>query len=139
MDSHHDVLSAVYLMAATGLGIRCRIVHVHNADMCVPTGSAAKSALLREPMRQMCLRFAHKIVGVSRYTLANFLKYRPVKRGRDLVVYCAIDTTPFHEAPPDVDSIRRDLGLPGDARILLFASRMVSYKNPMFVLDILSE
>ena len=39
---HHDLLSAVYLLAAAGLLIGRRIVHVHNADETVPTGKSAE-------------------------------------------------------------------------------------------------
>ena len=40
---HHDIVSAVYLVAVMGLPLRRRIVHVHNADLHVPTGSAARA------------------------------------------------------------------------------------------------
>ena len=136
---HHDIVSAVYLVAAMGLSLRRRIVHVHNADLHVPTGSAAKSALLREPMRAICLQFADRIVGISRYTLTNFLGGRAPKPSRDLVLYYGIDTSPFHSPPPDRAAVRVALGLPADALILLFVSRMVSYKNPLFVVDVLAE
>ena len=36
---HHDIVSAVYLLAASGIPIRRRIVHVHNADEALPTPS----------------------------------------------------------------------------------------------------
>jgi glycosyltransferase involved in cell wall biosynthesis len=136
---HHDVVSAVYLVAAMGVPLRRRIVHVHNADLHVPTGSAAKSVLLRGPMRAICLGLADRIVGISRYTLANFLDGRAPKPSRDLVLYYGIDTAPFRAPPPDRSAVRTALGLPADAKILLFVSRMVSYKNPMFVVDVLAE
>ena len=139
MHCHHDVVSAVYLIAAAGLGIPRTIVHVHNADLHVPTGSAGKSALLREPMRKICLRLASRIVGNSCYTLDNFLHGRAPRAGRDLVLYYGIDTAPVRAPLPDARAMRESLGLPQTARILLFAGRMVSYKNPLFVLDILSE
>jgi glycosyltransferase EpsF len=136
---HHDVVSAVYLVAAVGLPLRRRIVHVHNADLHIPTGSAGKAELLREPMRATCLALADRIVGISQYTLDNFLDGRPPKPSRDMVVYYGIDTAPFHAPPPDRTAIRRSLDLPGDAKIILFVSRMVSYKNPLFVVDVLAQ
>ncbi len=139
MHCHHDVVSAVYLVAAAGLRIPRTIVHVHNADLHVPTGSPRKSALLREPMRQICLRVASSIVGISRHTLANFLRGRAPRAGRDLVLYYGIDTAPFRAPPPDAHAVRRAFGLPDASRVLLFAGRMVSYKNPLFVLDVLDE
>ncbi len=134
---HHDIVSAIYLVAALGLPIQRRIVHVHNADLHVPTGSARKAAFLREPMRRLCLWLADRIVGISRYTLATFLRGRPPRTPRDVVLYYGIDTAPFHLGLPDARSLRRSLELPDQAKILLFVGRMVSYKNPVFLLDLL--
>jgi glycosyltransferase involved in cell wall biosynthesis len=139
LHSHHDVVSAVYLASAFGLTIRRRIVHVHNADLHVPTGSARKTALLREPMRQVCLRLADRIVGISKHTLTTFLNGRAPSAPRDEVLYYGIDTAPFHAPPPDAAALRRSLTLPSDARLMLFVGRMVSYKNPLFVVDILAD
>ena len=134
---HHDVVSAVYLTAAFGLPISRRIVHVHNADLHVPTGNPRKSALLREPMRRICLLFADKIVGISNYTLDNFLSNRTRKSHRDAVLYYGIDTAPYHAPPPCRKALLASLDLPEHARVLLFAGRMVEYKNPVFLVDLL--
>lgn len=136
---HHDVVSAVYLIAALGLPIARRIVHVHNADLHVPTGNRMKAALLREPMRRICLRFADRIVGISRYTLSNFLNRRTQRPDRDVVLYYGIDTKPYHAAASDRPQLLRSLDLPFDARIVLFVGRMVSYKNPLFVVEMLAK
>ncbi|MEP7087657.1 MAG: glycosyltransferase [Gemmatimonadota bacterium] len=136
---HHDIVSAVYLVSAMGLPLRRRIVHVHNADLHVPTGNAAKASLVREPMRTICLRLADRIVGISRYALTNFLGGRPEKPSRDTVLYYGIDTSPYSGPLPDRAAIRRALDLPEDAKILLFVSRMVSYKNPLFVVEVLAR
>ena len=139
MHCHHDLTSAVYLAAGSGLGIRRKIVHVHNADMHVPTDNSRKAALLREPMRQLCLTLADRIVGISRHTLETFLHGRPPSPPRDVVLYYGIDTASFRAPRADRAALRRSIGLPNDARILLFVGRMVSYKNPMFVVDILAR
>jgi glycosyltransferase involved in cell wall biosynthesis len=136
---HHDVVSAVYLVSAAGLPISSRIVHVHNADLHIPTGSERKSVYLREPMRRICLLLADKIVGISNYTLDNFLSHRPRKSRRDVVLYYGIDTAPYHAPSPCRQTLRASLDLPEDALILLFAGRMVDYKNPLFLVDVLNE
>ncbi|MEP7067387.1 MAG: glycosyltransferase [Gemmatimonadota bacterium] len=136
---HHDVVSAVYLLAAAGLPISNRIVHVHNADLHVPTGNPRKSALLREPMRRLCLLLGNRIVGISGYTLDNFLSNRSRKPRRDVVLYYGIDTAPYHTVTQSRAALRASLDMPENARILLFAGRMVEYKNPLFVLDLLDE
>jgi hypothetical protein len=62
---HHDILSAIYLLAGVGIPLRPRIVHVHNADESSPTGNRPKQRLFRQPIRQICLSMADRIVGTS--------------------------------------------------------------------------
>ncbi|MBA3831434.1 MAG: glycosyltransferase [Chthoniobacterales bacterium] len=136
---HHDIVSAVYLLASAGLPIPRKIVHTHNGDLHVPTDSKLKAAMLREPLRRLCLRLADRIVGISHYTLETFLRGAAPRAPRDLVLYYGIDTSPYHEPPPTSAPLLGSLGLPLDARILLFVSRLVSYKNPLYVVDIIAE
>ena len=135
---HHDIVNAVYLLAASGLPIHRRIVHVHNADEEVLTPSRWKQRLYREPMRLVCLSSADRIVGISNHTLDTFLAGRPRKQ-RDSVHYYGVDSSRFEAAIGDRVGFRRDLGLTEDSRILLFAGRMVPEKNPMFAVDVLGE
>jgi glycosyltransferase involved in cell wall biosynthesis len=128
----------VYLLAASGLPIHRRIVHVHNADEEVLTPSRWKQRLYREPMRLVCLISADRIVGISNHTLDTFLAGRPRKR-RDSVHYYGVDSSRFEAAIGDHVGFRRGLGLTEDSRILLFAGRMVPEKNPMFAVDVLGE
>src|SRR5262249_3907791 len=44
LHSHHGLISGVYLLAASRLPIKRRIVHVHNADESVLTPNAVKQA-----------------------------------------------------------------------------------------------
>lgn len=136
---HHDIVSAVYLVAALGLRVRVRIVHVHNADLHVPTTSRFKIWFLREIMRRTCVQLANRIVGISRHTLATFLGGAAPRPFRDTVVYYGIDTGPFHAEEPDRAAFRKSMSLPEHAKILLFVGRMVNYKNPLFVVDVLAE
>jgi glycosyltransferase involved in cell wall biosynthesis len=136
---HHDLLSAVYLMASVAIPLRRRIVHVHNADECVPTGGRMKQDLLREPMRQTCLRMADRIVGISNHTLDTFLADRIRRPERDSVHYYGVDSAPFANSPADRAGLRRELHLAEDARILLFAGRMVPEKNPVFAVEVLDK
>jgi glycosyltransferase involved in cell wall biosynthesis len=135
---HHDIVNAVYLLAASGLPIHRRIVHVHNADEEVLTPSRWKQRFYREPMRQICLRMADRIVGISNHTLDTFLAGRPRSR-QDSVHYYGVDCTPFENVKAERSGFRRSLGLAEDARILLFAGRMVPEKNPVFAVDVLAE
>lgn len=136
---HHDLVSAVYLLASTGIPIGRRIVHVHNADENVPTPSPFKQTLLRGPMRRVCLGMADRIVGISNITLDTFLAGRARRAGRDIVHYYGIDPAAFRAAKGDRAGFRRSLGLNEDARLLLFAGRIVPEKNPLFTLDVLAQ
>lgn len=136
---HHDIVSAVYLLAALGMPIERRIVHVHNADEVVLTPRRWKQRLYREPMRRACLSLSDRIVGISNHTLDTFLAGRSRQKERDGVHYYGVDTTPFEKAKGDRLSFREELGLAENSRILLFTGRMVPEKNPVFAVDVLAE
>jgi glycosyltransferase involved in cell wall biosynthesis len=136
---HHDIVSAVYLLAASGMRLRRRIVHVHNADEAVLTPSHLKQRLYREPMRRVCLFMADRIVGISNHTLDTFLAGRTRRPERDSVHYYGVDPAPFENVAADRVGFRRQLGLPQDAFILLFGGRLVPEKNPVFVVDVLAN
>lgn len=136
---HHDLVSAVYLLAAEGIPLRKRFVHVHNADESVPTPNRLKAAILRPLLRQTCLTLADGIIGISNHTLDTFLAGRPRRPGRDRVHYYGIDSAPFLAATGDRIAFRRELGLPDNTPILLFAGRIVPEKNPLFAVDVLAE
>jgi glycosyltransferase involved in cell wall biosynthesis len=138
LHAHHDLVSAVYLGAATCLPIKRRIVHVHNADEAVLTPSAIKQAVFRPSFRRVCLTLADKIVANSKHCLDAFLAGRSRRPGRDFVHYYGIDPTPLVSARPDRAAVRRRHGLAEDARIVLFAGRMVPEKNPLFAVDVVA-
>ena len=136
---HHDIMSAVYLAAAAGLPFRKRIVHLHNTSMGLPTPSRIKADLAREPMRQICLRMADQIVGISKEALESLLGSREPNPKRHQVVHYAVDTARFAAARPDRIEFRRALGLDPASKIILFVGRLVEYKNPSFVLEMLEH
>jgi glycosyltransferase involved in cell wall biosynthesis len=137
LHSHHDIMSAAYLLASAGLPLKKRIVHVHNTSHDLPTASSVKSALFREPMRQVCLHYADNIVGISRDALDAFLDGKKAKPGRDRIIHCGIDTSQFRRTLMDPAEFRRSFELPENSKILLFVGRMNEYKNPCFVVDVL--
>ncbi|MCM3869113.1 MAG: glycosyltransferase, partial [Pyrinomonadaceae bacterium] len=136
---HHDVMSAAYLLASQGLPFQKRIVHVHNTSLSLPTPSRLKASLAREPMRQMCLRMADQIVGISKEALESMVGSGGIDSERHRVVHYAVDTEGFSRARVDREGFRRGLGLAPYAKVLLFVGRVVSYKNPFFVVDVLEQ
>lgn len=136
---HHDILSAAYLLASAGMPLKKRVVHVHNTSLGLPTSSPLKNYLLHELMRQGCLHWADNIVGVSGAALDTFLRGGGRKPSRDMVIYCGIDLAPFHRKPPGHTEFLKSLKLPTDSKVLLFVGRMIEYKNPCFVINILAH
>src|SRR5262249_35649494 len=136
---HHDLVSAVYLLAAAGFPIGRRIVHVHNADETIPTPNRFKQRFYREPMRCICLAMADRLIGNSNHTLDTFLAGRKRRPSRHAIHYYGVDATPFANISADRAGFRRQLGLPENSLMLLFAGRMVPEKHPVFAVDLLSE
>jgi glycosyltransferase involved in cell wall biosynthesis len=139
LHSHHDLVSGVYLIAAMGLPIGKRLVHVHNADEEVLTPNVLKQWLFRPLLRHACLVMADQIVANSNHTLDTFIAGRRRRAGRDAVHYMAVDPARFVQARGDRRAFRGEVGLPEDCLILLFAGRMVREKNPVFAIDVLFE
>jgi glycosyltransferase involved in cell wall biosynthesis len=139
LHAHHDLVSAVYFAASLGLPLSRRVVHVHNADEDVLTPSRIKQRLYREPLRWICLAMADRVVGISGHTLDTFLARRSRRPGRDHVHYYGLSPERFERATGDRSGFRRQLGLADDARVILFAGRIVPEKNPLFAVDVLAE
>jgi glycosyltransferase involved in cell wall biosynthesis len=135
---HHDLISGVYLLAAAGLNVPKRLVHVHNLDESVLTPNPLKQAVLRPTLRRVCLTMADQIVANSEHSLETFLAGRRRDPRRHRVHYIAVDPARFAEAKLDRAAFRRSLGLAADAPILLFAGRMTPEKNPVFAVDVLA-
>jgi glycosyltransferase involved in cell wall biosynthesis len=138
MHCHHDLISGAYLLAATGLPVSKRLVHVHNLDEAVLTPSPLKQAVLRPTLRRVCLAMADQIVANSEHSLDKFLAGRRRDPRRHRVHYIAVDPARFAAARLDRGAFRRSLGIAEDAPILLFAGRVTPEKNPVFAVDVLA-
>lgn len=137
--SHHDLLSGLYFAAGPLVAAPKRVVHVHNAAESIRTPSTWKQRLYKPLLRQSCLTFADRIVGVSNHTLDTFLNGRPRRPGRDTVLYPGIEPSRFLGPAPDRKAFRRALNLADDALILLFAGRIVEEKNPLLTIRLLER
>ena len=139
LHAHHDIVSAVYLIASARTPLRRRIVHVHNTSMELPTPSKVKKAIVWEPMRRVCLTMSDRIAGISRDALASMVRESHPRPGRDVVVYYGIDTSRFSKPRRTREETRQLSGISDDAKVILFGGRMTEYKNPKFVIDVLAE
>ena len=136
---HADVMAAPYVVAACLAGVPRVIVHIHNADEEIPVSGSLKKSVIRSLFRRVSMVLAHRVVGISNHTLDTFLAGRRRRPGKDLVHYYGIDPAPFLSREVDALGFRRGLDLPHDAKILLFAGRMVQEKNPLFAIDVLAQ
>lgn len=136
---HHDVMSAPYLISATGLPFSKRIIHIHNTAVSLPTPSRFKASLLREPMRRICLRMSDQIVGISTDALESLIGRRKRESYRHRVVHYGIDTAKFRQDLLDFAEFRKRFGFDPNSKVLLFAGRLVEYKNPRFVISMVEH
>jgi glycosyltransferase EpsF len=139
VDSHHDVMSALYFWAIRGAEIPARIVHVHNTALALPTPNRLKKAVAGMLMRQYCLSHATDIVGVSIPALLSLTQGSARNSRRDQVVHCGIDADSFLPDTVQRRILRAQLGVADDVIVVLFCGRMIPYKNPEFVVDVLVE
>ena len=63
MHSHHDLVSAVYLVATQGTSLKRRLVHIHNPADALPSRSGVKEDGLKGMMREICLITSDRTVG----------------------------------------------------------------------------
>jgi len=82
---------------------------------------------------------ADQIVGISSEALQSLIGNRQQDPKRYTVVHYAVDTARFAQARLDVTAFRESLGINPAAKILLFVGRIVEYKNPCFVVEILKH
>jgi glycosyltransferase EpsF len=139
LHAHHDVVSAVYLLAVMGTDLKKTVVHIHNTAMFLPVGSEWKRKLLTKPLRSVCMRLADTRAGISRDALQSMLGALRPRPGKDVVVYYGIDTLRFHGGPEKREAVRRSLGIMPDEKVMLFGGRMIPYKNPVFVVEMLKH
>jgi glycosyltransferase involved in cell wall biosynthesis len=135
---HHDLLSALYLVADVGLKKKRRFVHVHNADLEVATNRPIKRKVLRIIFRCVCGLLADKIIGISKHTIETFCKGCYFAQKKKTILYYGIDD-PVRDRWLSREALRDQLGFPPGAKIVLFAGRIVPEKNPLYAVDVISE
>ena len=135
---HHDFQSGFYVPAFLGLRFKRRILHIHNTDKNLPVGNPFIRALLLGPLRFAAVRWADTVVGISRDTLAEFLKGTRGQERKGVVLYYGIDLHKFGNRPAK-GWLNDELKIEPGSKVLLFAGRMNELKNPAFVIEVLQE
>lgn len=134
--AHHDYLSGFYMIASAGIKFKKRLLQIHNTDRALPVGNKAVHKLLLRPFRWLGTFFTDIIVGISSNTLEEFVHTKSFRSRKHTLLYYGVDMSKFEgEAQPS--TVRKDLSLPDNSRILLYAGRMNELKNPVFVTDVM--
>jgi glycosyltransferase involved in cell wall biosynthesis len=136
--SHHDYLSGFYLLGTLGIKFKKRILHVHNTDKALPIGNKLLHDVLLRPFRFFAACLSDTIVGISQDTLTQFIGRSRYAERKSELLYYGVDFSSFAKTT-DRKIFREQNGLPADSIIILFVGRFTPLKNPVFVVDILSE
>jgi len=137
---HHDIMSVFYLLALIGLPVRKRIIHVHNTSLPLPTSSPYKAIIGRFLLKVIGCFLADHIVGVSQPALDAYPGHGWLGRlSKPSIIHCGNDFSATLQTPMDENDFIRKSGIPSGSKLLLFVGRMIEYKNPCFVLDVLES
>jgi glycosyltransferase involved in cell wall biosynthesis len=128
--SHLHLYSGVVLRAAADARVPVRIAHSHNV-------TPQERGLLRRfyawGMRRWIRR--HATVGLAASSAAVANLYGPAADPRWQVLLYGLDLAPFRQVI-DRGALRRQLGIPADARVVGHVGRLVTQKNHELVLRI---
>jgi glycosyltransferase involved in cell wall biosynthesis len=136
--SHHDYLSGFYLLATFGISFKKRILHIHNTDAILPIGNKFLNNLFLEPLRRLSIYFSDIIVGISCHTLHKYISKYNLGNKKSLILYYGIKLDKY-QSEDNLNLFREKLQLPKNVKLILFCGRINYLKNPIFIVDILSE
>ncbi len=105
----------------------------YSIEFMPQSGSRLRGAVLKRVLAAARLFFA-----ISRYTAENFRKLG-IPDDRIALVYTGVDPDRLLATPPDPGRLRKRLGIPPDARVLLTVARLVPRKGHDVVLTALAD
>lgn len=130
--AHEMYQNGALMLAARRAGITLRISHAHNSSQAVR--STPLRRVYNRLMQMGIARAATHMLAVSE--LAGRKLYGPAWRrdSRTAIVHCGLDFRPY-AAPRDA-AVRRELGIPVDAKVIGHAGRFVDQKNHLFLVEV---
>jgi glycosyltransferase involved in cell wall biosynthesis len=113
-------------------GLLARVRTLVHTDHARPFPDKRRYMLAEWLMSQ----FAWKVVGVSDHTTSNLRRYEKIPSSKLVTIVNGIEGDRYDRAV-DRPAVRRELGIPADAPVLGFASRLVEQKGLVHLLDAL--
>ena len=141
INTEPQLLSGLIIWLAALQRVPVRIVTIHNS-MGDP-GQSARSRLVRTilsdrlfvwAMRSLIVRYATRVIAVSRSALDSVLPGRWQSACHNTVVYNGTDPAPF-ERDMDARDVREEFGWPADSRIVVNVGRFSAQKNHTAIVD----
>ncbi|MEK6799948.1 MAG: glycosyltransferase [Planctomycetota bacterium] len=131
--SHLYYFSGFVLRAAARAGVPKRIAHNHPVED-VKARSILRPLYARW-MRRWTRRYGTDFVGPTRASMAAFWGPDWERDPHKRVIYNGVRIERFLH-PPERSSVRQELGLPADAKIVLNVARFVPHKRQAFLVDV---
>ena len=134
--SHVYLFSGILLRWAKDEGIPIRIAHCHASRDDKPNTQAR--GYYRRLMKAWIKRYATCGLATSELAAAELFGENWNSEDRFRVLHCGIDLSAFDE-PIDRNVIRKELGLPLDARVVGHVANFLRAKNHAFILDVAAK
>lgn len=136
VQSHLYHFSGAILRSAARAGVAKRIAHLH------PVKDQKKTSLHRrlyvQWMRRWICRYGTHFVGPTRASLEAFWGPGWESDPNKSVIYNGIQTERFAK-PADRNAVRKELGIPEEARLVLNVARFSPHKRHEFLVDVADE
>lgn len=136
-----DLFNGPNLFVAWLAGVPTRICHSHNSNQnkAILGKTSLSNRVYQNTMRWLCWRFSNRRCGCS--DLANDFLYK----GRfwensvyPTIIYNPVDLDKFNKQI-DIVSKKKELGLSNTKKYLLTIGRLISQKNPLYIVNMLNE
>jgi glycosyltransferase involved in cell wall biosynthesis len=134
--SHVHFFSGAVLRWAKAEGVPMRIAHSHDSHDGKPRTFTRR--LYMKLMKSWMNRYVTHGLAASRPAAAELFGDHWHEDSRVRVLYYGIDLDPFRR-PINRQGIRRELGIPPEARVVGHVGRFEAQKNHLFLLDIARE
>lgn len=130
--AHEMYQNGALMLAARHAGIPLRISHAHNSSQAVRSTPARR---IYNRLMQVGISLASThMLAVSELAGRKLYGSKWARDPKTAIVHCGLDFTPYSK-PRDA-AIRRELGIPIQAKVIGHAGRFVDQKNHRFLVDV---